>query len=459
MATQKPAGQVNDQIWSNSKFKLCLKVQTQEDSNEVLKSPLAAEIREPGRAYLQVGNNELFELLQSGFSGSPEKMDAGGQKSFDIYAMDFKGNRKIIYHQRPKKDISSRTQLEAIVDYVHKYCEQKSIQKLPEICLPALEESIVYDKQRYKNKKDLNVSIPIGIYDDPDHQLQELAKIEIGTSNAMIIGSSQYGKTNLLEAIIRSLAEEYSPEEVNLYIVDFASMVLKSFEKMAHVGGVVCPSDDEKLKNLFKYLGDQISYRREKLLSVGVSSFIAYKEAGYKELPLIVVFIDNFTALRELYLQDNDILLNLCREGNSVGISFIITNLQTNGSWVISIWQILHLRIALFCNEPSEYFFHIWNLSYSTDEVAGRCLVEIDKNIFECQTFLAFEGEREIERIQNMQEFVTSMNTKYVNQKAQLIPEIPELLSEKYIFDNLEHKYKMENIFWESVTILFLQYL
>ena len=35
LATQKPAGQVNDQIWSNSKFKLCLKVQTQEDSNQV----------------------------------------------------------------------------------------------------------------------------------------------------------------------------------------------------------------------------------------------------------------------------------------------------------------------------------------------------------------------------------------------------------------------------------------
>lgn len=65
LATQKPSGQVNEQIWSNSKFRLCLKVQNKEDSNEVLKSPLAAEIKEPGRAYLQVGNNEIFELLQS----------------------------------------------------------------------------------------------------------------------------------------------------------------------------------------------------------------------------------------------------------------------------------------------------------------------------------------------------------------------------------------------------------
>jgi len=40
-------------------------VQSKEDSNEVLKSPLAAEIKEPGRAYLQVGNNEIFELFQS----------------------------------------------------------------------------------------------------------------------------------------------------------------------------------------------------------------------------------------------------------------------------------------------------------------------------------------------------------------------------------------------------------
>ena len=65
LATQKPAGQVDDQIWSNSRFKLCLKVQGPDDSNEVLKSPLAAEIKEPGRAYLQVGNNEIFELFQS----------------------------------------------------------------------------------------------------------------------------------------------------------------------------------------------------------------------------------------------------------------------------------------------------------------------------------------------------------------------------------------------------------
>ena len=55
-------GAVDNQIWSNSKFKLCLKVQTEEDSNEVIRTPLAAEIVELA-GHLQVGNNEIFELF------------------------------------------------------------------------------------------------------------------------------------------------------------------------------------------------------------------------------------------------------------------------------------------------------------------------------------------------------------------------------------------------------------
>ena len=40
------------------------------DSNEIIKTPDAASITEPGRAYLQVGNNEIYELFQSAWSGA-----------------------------------------------------------------------------------------------------------------------------------------------------------------------------------------------------------------------------------------------------------------------------------------------------------------------------------------------------------------------------------------------------
>ncbi|WP_442979483.1 hypothetical protein, partial [Salmonella enterica] len=70
LATQKPSGVVDDQIWSNSRFKLALKVADENDSNEIIKTPDAASITQPGRAYLQVGNNEIYELFQSAWSGA-----------------------------------------------------------------------------------------------------------------------------------------------------------------------------------------------------------------------------------------------------------------------------------------------------------------------------------------------------------------------------------------------------
>lgn len=89
----------------------------------------------------------------------------------------------------------------------------------------------------------------------------------------MIIGSAQSGKTNLLQTIIRGVAENYTPQEVNLYIIDFGSMILRNYANLNHCGGVVCSDDDEKLKNLFKLLNKEINLRKEKLAEIGVSSF------------------------------------------------------------------------------------------------------------------------------------------------------------------------------------------
>ncbi len=435
LATQKPAGQVNDQIWSNSKFKICLKVQTKEDSNEVLKSPLAAEIKEPGRAYLQVGNNEIFELFQSGFSGAPAKMGDGIARAFEVSTVDFKGVRRVVYAKKLPKGPASATQLEELVAYIGEYCDEEGIEPLPEICLPELSEAIPYDGKKYGMAKDVCMSAAIGIYDDPDHQYQGVAKVELGVANTVAIGASQYGKTNFLELLIRSLAETYSPGEVNIYIMDFASMVLKNFEGLAHVGGVVCPADDEKTKNLFKFLGDQINLRRERLLKVGVSSFSSYREAGYDDLPQIVLLIDNLTALKDLYLQDNDVLLNLCREGISVGIAVVITNAATSGLGY-KYMSGFSTRIAFFCNESGEYATLFGSGRMQPDELPGRCLVEVEKTLYECQSFLAFEGEREIERVRRMREFVDEINARYPNVRAVPIPEIPELFGEGYVYDH-----------------------
>lgn len=436
LATQKPSGQVNEQIWSNSRFKLCLKVQSQEDSNEVIKSPLAAEIKEPGRAYLQVGNNEIFELFQSAYSGAPEKTDDSNVKEFTIYSLTESGKKLPVFIQKKKKSgEGSATQLDAIVKYVSDYSKAISLTKLPEICLPSLKECINFEARDEKKTENGAYEVEIGIYDDPDNQYQGVHAVDLGSNNLMMIGSAQSGKTNVLQDIIRSLSTKYTPNEVNIYIIDFASMVLKNFEQLNHVGGVVCPSEDEKLKNLFKLLHGEIEFRKEKLMSVGVSSFVAYKEAGQKELPLIVLMIDNLTALKELYFQDDDELLNLCREGLTVGISIVIANSQTAGIGYKYLSN-FSARMALYCNDSNEYSSLFDHCSERIDNIPGRCIVEIDKAHYECQSYLAFQGEKEIDRVQEIKQYISTVNASH-RKKAKRIPLIPTSLTKEYMVGQL----------------------
>lgn len=440
LATQKPSGQVDEQIWSNSRFKLCLKVQSATDSNEVLKSPLAAEIKEAGRAYFQVGNNEIFELFQSAYSGASEKVIDSTVKEFSIYELADNGKRIQIYSQKKKlSKQGSLTQLDAIVSYVTNYCSTINLKRLPNICLPSLSEIIDFPSREKLLPKDTNYTSDIGVYDDPDNQYQGVYHISVADSNVMIVGSSQTGKTNLIQVMMRGLAEKYSPKEVTFYVIDFASMILKNFEILCHVGGVVTPSEDEKLNNLFKLLNTEIAIRKDKLMNLGVSSYSAYREAGKTDLPLIVLFIDNLTALKELYFQDNDLLINICREGLTVGISLVIANSQTAGFGYKYLSNI-STRLAMYNNDTSEYAsLFQQSCPERPSNTPGRMLVSVDKLHLECQSYLAFEGEKEIDRINSIRSFVNRMNDRYVGEKAIPIPVIPKLLS----YSNVHTNYQM----------------
>lgn len=439
LATQKPSGVVDAQIWSNSRFKLCLKVQNQEDSNEVLKTPLAAEIKEPGRAYLQVGNNEVFELFQSAYSGAPAAADdTDSGKSFTMYRLDLSGKKTPIYSRKAKKTAEEReTQLTAIVNYINEYCKKEHIEKLPGICLPPLADRIIYPGAS-PEPFGPDAAVPIGIYDDPENQIQSIVKFGLLSGNMAIIGSSQYGKTNLLQLIIRGIADRYSPRDVSLYILDFGSMALKVFNSLRHVGGVVLAAEDEKLKNFFKMMDFEMKKRKETFAKLSITSFSSYREAGYTDIPQIVVLIDNFLGLRELYPQYEDNLTSLLREGVSVGICIVMTSLQTSGIGYKYMSNFPN-RICLFYNQSDEYGTLFDRCHLQPKNVPGRGLVQIDKAVYEYQTYLAFEGEKEIDRVRAIQSFIEEKNQANAGVSAKKIPEVPARLDQQYVEENIDH--------------------
>lgn len=440
LATQKPSGVVDAQIWSNSKFKLCLKVQNKEDSNEVLKTPLAAEIKEPGRAYLQVGNNEIFELFQSAYSGASTSMEESAMKKEHVISkISLSGKRTPVY--RSKKEATNKqteTQLEAVVNFIHNYCKDKQIVQLPGICMPPLADVIAYDEV-VNEVQCLQTTIRLGIYDDPNNQQQAEASLDIQSGNTFILGASQYGKTCLLQTIIRGIADKYTPEEVALYILDFGSMALSVFDGLNHLGGIVLASDDEKLKNLMRMLNMEIKERKEKFAKIGITSFTSYKDAGYTDLPNIIVMVDNFFALKELYPEYDENILNVCREGNSVGISIIVTTKQANG---ISYKYMSNFpnKICLYSNSADDYRAMFDKCKIQPKNVPGRGLIEINKSVYEYQSYLAFQGEKEIDRVEEIKAYTKKINDKFGDIYTRRIPEVPGLLTYEYIIKNLKYK-------------------
>ena len=432
LATQKPAGVVNDQIWSNSNFKLCLRVQTKEDSNEVLKSPLAAEIREPGRAYLQVGNNEIFMLFQSGYSGAvvPQE-NIGDIKEFKISMVDISGNRIPIYKQKKPECDSDITQLDALVEYISEYCRECKIEKLPDICLPPLSDHISYSLSEYK-KQTTDVCVPLGYYDNPSRQLQDIAELNLSQNNVLITGATQSGKTNLLQVIIRAISDMYTPESVNIYILDFASMVLKRFENLVYVGGVITLREDDTMKSFMKMIMEELEHRKDTLAEKGYGSYSVYRESGESEMPQIILMIDNMAAFRETFPQYEESLLMLCREGVAVGISIVVTSMQVNvmGFRILSNFG---KRIALYSNDSAVYGQLFDRCRIKPDNTAGRFLTEIDKEIYEGQCFVAFESEKESSRMKEIDKFIAEVNKKHEGSNATKFEVLPEIVTKDYL--------------------------
>ncbi|MCP8622275.1 hypothetical protein NMF41_21250, partial [Acinetobacter baumannii] len=184
LATQKPSGVVDDQIWSNSKFKLALKVQDRQDSNEILKTPDAADITLPGRAYLQVGNNEIYELFQSAWSGATYDIEGDKLEVEDktIYMINDYGQLQAI-----NKDLSgledeetkeNQTELEAVIDHIESITTRLEIEEVKRPWLPPLPENVYQedlvetDFRKLWSDDAKEVELTLGLKDVPEEQYQ-----------------------------------------------------------------------------------------------------------------------------------------------------------------------------------------------------------------------------------------------------------------------------------------------
>ncbi len=433
LATQKPAGIVDDQIRSNSKFAICLKVQDTEDSNDVIKRPDAASLRGAGQFFMQVGNDDYFVLGQSAWAGAQYYPSSIIKKKTDN-SINFVSNVGISLKDVDniaQKSISNQgEQLTNIVRYMSDLAKTEHI-KTTNLWLDEIPENIYIDKlkKKYQVKKEYEeqISCVIGEYDDPYNQKQGVVKLDFTSDgNTVIYGNAESGKETLLSTITYDLMQTYSSEDVSIYILDFGSEALKIFKDSAHVGDVVFINEKEKIGRFFDMIQREIKERKN-ILSNYNGNYNLYVKTAQKKMPMMLVILNNYEAFSENYENDyDDIFLSITRECVKCGIVFTLTA-NTFNDLRYRLSQNFRRKIALQINNEDDYFNIFDKVGKKRpSHIFGRGLISLENDeVYEFQTAKICEGADYNEKVKKKIEEVNDINKVH----TPTIPVMPDKIS------------------------------
>ena len=438
LATQKPSGVVNDQIWSNSRFRICLKVQDKSDSNDMIKVPDAAMIKQTGRFFLQVGYNEFFALGQSAWSGAPYFPTEKVKKKIDT-SMNFVNNIGFVVKEsdeiRTDKVAAQGEQLTNIVKYLSDVAAKEKI-TIKQLWLDKIPALIYLDKLATKytyQPRQFVIDPIVGEFDDPFNQRQGLLTLPISeVGNTILYGSAGSGKEQFLNALIYNTITNHSVEEVNFYILEFGAESLRIFNKAPHIGDILFINDTEKISNLFKMLKNEID-KRKKLFADYSGDYQTYIKSSGSSVPTIVVIINNYEAFNEVYNSYDDVMLQLTREGSKYGLYFVLTTSASN-MVRYRLAQNFAQKLALRLNDESDYSAILGNCrGTKPSDIVGRGLINLGA-IYEFQTAMICPEEELNETIRKKcKELADNSKTK-----AKGVPILPEKVTFNHIRDAFE---------------------
>ena len=445
LATQKPSGVVDDQIWSNSRFKLALKVADRGDSMEMLRTADAAEITQTGRAYLQVGNNEVYELFQTAWSGAdyqPEK-DQLGIEDHTIYLINELGQYEVLNQDLSGLDMAEEikevpTELDVIVQEINHLHQQEGIAAVAQPWLPPLKERITLDELEKVVpieawQKRTAPSVLIGVADIPQAQKQEAVAIDLSKDgNILLYGSPGTGKTTFLQTAAMDLARKQSPENLTMYLLDFGTNGLAPLTQLPHVADSLLLDQTEKIQKFIRIINRELDRRKKLLSEHGVGTIALYREVTGKQEPTMVILMDSYESMKdEPYETDLfKLFMRISREGLSIGVHLIITASRQNNLRAQLYSNFKH-QLTLPQNDISEVrgIVGATPLAATMEDIKGRALMKRDE-VDVVQFALPVAGDNDIQIINNLRDQVQSLKEMWTGHTPAGIPMVPDELTE-----------------------------
>lgn len=331
LATQRPAGVIKDNLRANTNLRVALRMADEDDSNDVLGSPIAAHVDPalPGRAAVRTGPGRI-SAFQSAYAGGRTAAQAPPPR-IEIADLGFGGARVWESPEAPAVGQAENqpTDIARVVAVTREAARLAGVVEPRKPWLPVLAGA--YDLALLHQRSDLRLAL--GVLDDAKRQEQRASYFEPDSEgNLAVYGASGSGKSVVLRTLAASAAITPRGGPVHVYGIDAAGGALSPLEVLPHVGAIIAGDDAERVNRLLTWLRSIVDERSGRYAACRAATIDEYRRlAGAPDEPRFLLLVDGFGAFRQEYegvasrSSAYGVLHQLLADGRSVGVHVALT--------------------------------------------------------------------------------------------------------------------------------------
>ena len=214
----------------------------------------------------------------------------------------------------------------ACFKYINKGAE------LPQVAAASVDHDKMLDSSF--EKIDKAMVIPVGSSENGD--LVDFTLDTVSHIHCFIIGQSGTGKSVFLHDVIVGAMAKYSPEELELYLMDFkiGGVEFNRYKNEKHVKALLVDNSDIQITlEILREISNKMRERGKLLRASGVSNIVEYNQVNPdKKMPRIVFIADECHVMfptmnskeAKLYREISEILAKIAKEGRSQGVHLVL---------------------------------------------------------------------------------------------------------------------------------------